>query len=78
MLKLSINDLSKKDKEFMELNKNFIEDYKNYFHSKFNAENLSDYNIIVEANAYLYSLRNKSPFFYLFEQIQRQIFKTCI
>ena len=74
MLKLSINDLSKKDKEFMELNKNFIEDYKNYFQSKFNAENLSDYNIIVEANAYLYSLRNKSPFFYVFEQIQRQIF----
>ena len=74
MLKLSINDITKKDKEFMEINKNFIEDYKNYFHSKFNSENLSDYNIIVEANAYLYSLRNKSPFFYVFEKIQRQIF----
>jgi hypothetical protein len=35
---------------------------------------LSEYNMIVETNSYLYSLRNKSPFFYVFEQIQRQIF----
>ena len=74
VLQLSINDLSKRDKEFMGANKNFLEDYKNYFHSKFNSENLSGYNTIVEANMYLYSLRNKSPFFYVFEQIQRQIF----
>ena len=74
LLQLSIIDLSKRDKEFMGANKNFLEDYKNYLHSKFNSENLSGYNTIVEANMYLYSLRNKSPFFYVFEQIQRQIF----
>ena len=74
LLKISINDLSKRDKEYKEIDKDFVEDYKNYFHSKFNSENLSDYNTIVESNMYLYSLRNKSPFFYVFEQMQRQIF----
>ena len=74
MLKLSMKDLSKRDKEFNETDNEFIEDYKNYLYSKFNSDNLNDYNIILEANAYLYSLRNKSPFFYIFELVQRQIF----
>ena len=73
-LKISLNDISKRDKEFKETDNDIINEYKNYIISKFNSENLSDYNIIVEANSYLYSLRNKSPFFYVFEQIQRQIF----
>ena len=74
MLKLSMKDLSKRDKEFNETDNEFIEDYKNYLYSKFNSDNLNDYNIILEVNAYLYSLRNKSPFFYIFELVQRQIF----
>ena len=74
MLKISITDLQKRDKEFKENDNEFIEDYKNYIRSKFTSDNLSEYNIIVETNSYLYSLRNKSPFFYVFEQIQRQIF----
>ena len=74
MLKISITDLQKRDKEFKENDNEFIEDYKNYIRSKFNSDNLSEYNVIVETNSYLYSLRNKSPFFYVFEQIQRQIF----
>ena len=74
LLKISITDLKKRDKEFKENDNEFIEDYKNYIRSKFNSDNLSEYNIIVETNSYLYSLRNKSPFFYVFEQIQRQIF----
>ena len=74
LLKISITDLKKRDKEFKENDNEFIEDYKNYIRSKFNSDNLSEYNMIVETNSYLYSLRNKSPFFYVFEQIQRQIF----
>ena len=74
LLKISLTDLKKRDKEFKENDNEFIEDYKNYISSKFNSDNLSEYNMIVETNSYLYSLRNKSPFFYVFEQIQRQIF----
>ena len=74
LLKISLTDLKKRDKEFKENDNEFIEDYKNYIRSKFNSDNLSEYNMIVETNSYLYSLRNKSPFFYVFEQIQRQIF----
>ena len=74
LLKISLTDLKKRDKEFKENDNEFIEDYKNYIRSKFDSDNLSEYNMIVETNSYLYSLRNKSPFFYVFEQIQRQIF----
>ena len=74
ILMISLNDLSKRDREFKDTDNELANDYKNYIFSKFNSDNLSDYNIIVESNSYLYSLRNKSPFFYVFEQIQRQIF----
>ena len=74
LLQIAISDLSKKNNEFKEDDKEFLDNYKNYINSKFKSEDLNDYNTIVEANMYLYSLRNKSQFFYILEKVQRQIF----
>ena len=74
LLKISIKDLSSKYEEYKDIKNDFIDSYNDFINLKFQSENLSDYNTVVEEKIDLYSLRNKSPFFFILEKIQRQIF----
>ena len=48
--------------------------YEEYLKSKFKSHNLDEYNKLCQKYSYLYNLKNYSPFFLIFEKIQRHIF----
>ena len=74
ILMLSVKDISNKYEEYKDIKKDFIDSYIDFINLKFQSENLSDYNVVLEEKNELYSLRIKSPFFFILEKIQRQIF----
>lgn len=74
LLSISVKDISIKYEEYKDIKNEFIEKYTDFIFSKFHSENLSDYNTIVEEKMELYSLGKKSPFFFILEKLQRQIF----
>ena len=72
ILKIGLCDLKNKKHE---LSIDFYEEqYPNYLKEKFKTNNLEDYNKICQNYDYLYNLKNYSPFFHIFEKIQRHIF----
>ena len=52
----------------------YIEQYNDYLKLKYKAPNLDEYNKISQNFLHLYNLKNYSPFFLIFEKIQRHIF----
>ena len=52
----------------------FSQQYEEYLKSKFKSHNLDEYNKLCQKFSYLYNLKNYSPFFLIFEKIQRHIF----
>ena len=74
LLSISVKDISSKFEEYKDIKNEFIEKYTDFIFSKFHSENLSYYNTIVEEKMELYSLGKKSPFFFILEKLQRQIF----
>ena len=52
----------------------YMEQYYDYLKLKYKAPNLDEYNKISQYFLHLYNLKNYSPFFLIFEKIQRHIF----
>ena len=50
------------------------EDYSKYLMKKFFSESLEQYNKVTQTYSHLYKLRQYSPFFAIFERLQRDIF----
>ena len=74
ILTLAVKDISEKYEEYKNIQNDIIKKYTEFINLKFLSENLSDYNVIVEEKMDLYSFRKKSPYFFILEKIQRQIF----
>ena len=72
ILEIGISDLTIKQHELgIDY---FMNQYLNYLKEKFKSNNLEDYNKICQKYDYLYNLKKYSPFFLIFEKIQRHIF----
>ena len=72
LLNISFSSIKNKYPQYS--NDIYIKNYCIYLKQKFNAKNIKDYNKITQANSNLYNLRNYSPFFLIFEKLQRHIF----
>ena len=55
-------------------NGDYLEQYQTYIKQKFKAQNMKEYNIICQKNSNLYNLKKYSPFFVIFEKLQRHLF----
>lgn len=71
-LVISFSSLIKNYPEYS--SEEYKEDYRKYLMKKFKSENLEQYNKITQNFSYLYDLREYSPFFAIFERLQRDIF----
>ena len=68
------NDLVSKKLEKKKNKDNFIKIYNDFTFSKFNSENLMEYNMKTQEKMEIYSLRKNSIYLDILETIQRQIF----
>ena len=72
LMVISFSSLVKNYPEYS--TKEYQEDYSKYLKKKFFSENLEQYNKITQTFSHLYKLRQYSPFFTIFERLQRDIF----
>jgi endoribonuclease Dicer len=69
---ISFSDLTSKKTDFS--TDDYLEKYIDYIKKKFKAENMKEYNTICQNFSDLYNLRKFSPFFVIFEKLQRHLF----
>ena len=69
---ISFSSLKKNYPEYS--GNDYQEDYSKYLKKKFTSENLEQYNKVTQTYDHLYKLRQYSPFFAIFERLQRDIF----
>ena len=69
---ISFSSLIKNYSEYS--GKDYQEEYSKYLKKKFNSENLEEYNKVTQTFSQLYKLRQYSPFFAIFERLQRDLF----
>ena len=72
ILEIGFSDVNRKKPELSI--EYYEEQYTKYLKEKFKTNNLEDYNKICQIFDFLYNLKNISPFFHIFEKIQRHIF----
>ena len=72
IMNIGFSHLQIKNLEF-DIN-DYMEQYYEYLKLKYKAPNLDEYNKISQYFLHLYNLKNYSPFFLIFEKIQRHIF----
>ena len=72
IMQIGFSHLKIKNSEF-DIN-DYAEQYCEYLKLKYKAPNLDEYNKISQNFLHLYNLKNYSPFFLIFEKIQRHIF----
>ena len=71
---INISFSSIKDKYPQYSNNDYIEQYFDYLKLKYKSNNLDEYNKITQFYSHLYNLRKYSPYFLIFEKLQRHIF----
>ena len=69
---MGFSDLEYKNAEMS--TEDYREEYEEYLKSKFKALNLDEYNKVCQKYSHLYNLKIYSPFFVIFEKIQRDVF----
>ena len=72
MMTIGFSHIDNKYEDFA--TEDYVEKYPEYLKKKFKAFNLDDYNKICQQYSHLYNLKKYSPFFLIFEKIQRHIF----
>ena len=72
MITICFSDLDNKNEDFA--TEDYVDKYPVYLKKKFKAINLEVYNKICQNYKHLYDLQKYSPFFVIFEKLQRHIF----
>ena len=72
MMNIGFSQLKNKNPEFA--TEDYMGQYYEYLKLKFKALDLNEYNKISQNYIHLYNLKNYSPFFLIFEKLQRHIF----
>ena len=72
IVQIGFADLDNKNQDFS--GNDYLEEYSVYLKLKFKAINLDEYNKICQQYNHLYNLKKYSPFFLIFEKLQRHVF----
>ena len=72
IISIGFADLNNKNQDF--LNEDYFNENSEYLKLKFKALNLDEYNKISQQYNHLYNLKKYSPFFLIFEKLQRHVF----